>query len=110
MAGSTVEITSANWEEEVLRSPIPVLVDLWAPWCPPCRQLAPTIEKLAVAYQGRVKVGKLDIDHAQELAGRLGVSSIPTVIVLHGGREVERIVGLSPESRYRSILDGLGQA
>jgi thioredoxin 1 len=108
MAGNVMEFTDANWQSEVLDSSVPVLVDFWAPWCGPCRMLAPTIEKLATEYQGRVKVGKLNTDENQETPGGLRISAIPTVLVFQGGREVERLVGVNTESKFKSSLSKLG--
>ena len=108
MAGNVLEFTDNNFESEVLGSAEPVLVDFWAPWCGPCRRLAPTIEKLAADYHGKVKVGKLDTDQNVNVPGSLRISSIPTVILFHGGKEVGRLVGLTDESKFRAALDGIG--
>jgi thioredoxin 1 len=108
MAGNVLEFTDASWKSEVLESEVPVVVDFWAPWCGPCRMLAPTIEKLATEFQGRVKVGKLDTDQNADTAGSLRVSSIPTVLFIQGGKVVDRLVGVNPESKYRDALSKLG--
>jgi len=109
MAGSLNEFTDANWKSEVLDSPIPVVVDFWAPWCSPCRMLAPTIEKLAGEYEGKVKVGKFNTDENQETPGSLRISAIPTVLVFKDGREVDRLVGVNPETKFKaSLLEKLG--
>lgn len=108
MAGNVMELTDAVFQSEVLDSPIPVIVDFWAPWCGPCRLLAPTIEKLASQFSGKVKVGKLDTDQNPETPGSLGISSIPTVIIFQGGKPVERLVGVNPETKYREALSRLG--
>jgi len=108
MAGNVLEFTDNNFESEVLGSESPVLVDFWAPWCGPCRRLAPTIEKLAADYHGKVKVGKLDTDQNVNVPGSLRISSIPTVILFQGGKEVGRLVGLTDESKFRAALDGIG--
>ena len=108
MAGNVVELTDANWKSEVLDSAVPVVVDFWAPWCGPCRALAPTIEKLANDFQGRVKVGKLNTDENQETPGGLRISAIPTIVVFHEGKEVDRHVGVTPESKFKSSLARLG--
>ena len=93
MAGSVKEFTDANWKSEVLDSSIPVVVDFWAPWCGPCRMLAPTIEKLAGEFDGRVKIGKMNTDENQDTPGGLRISAIPTVLVFQEGKEVDRLVG-----------------
>ena len=108
MAGNTQEFTDGNWKSEVLDSPIPVLVDFWAPWCGPCRTLAPTIEKLAGELNGKVKVGKMNTDENQETPGGLRISAIPTVLVFQGGKEVERLVGVNTEAKFRAALQKLG--
>ncbi len=107
MAGSMKEFTDANWKSEVLDSSLPVMVDLWAPWCGPCRILTPTIEKLAAEYEGKIKVGKMNTDENQETPGSLGIAAIPTVVVFHGGKEIDRLLGVNSENRYRASLDKL---
>jgi thioredoxin 1 len=102
------EFTDDNWNSEVLESPIPVVVDFWAPWCPPCRNLAPTIEKLAAEYEGKVKVGKMNTDENQETPGSMRISAIPTVLVFNHGKEVDRLVGVNPETKFKASLDKLG--
>ncbi len=106
MAGAhTLTFDENNFESEVLQSQTPVLVDFWAEWCGPCVMLAPTIDELAEEYAGRVKVGKVNVDQAPNLAARYGVQSIPTVILFDKGQPVERIVGAHPKSHYKQILD-----
>jgi thioredoxin 1 len=107
MAGKNVaEFTTQNWDQEVLNSDVPVLVDFWAPWCGPCRALAPTIDKLAEQYAGRVKVGKLNTDDNQEMAVRYGISGIPQVLIFRGGDQPkERVVGLTSERELAKLVD-----
>jgi thioredoxin 1 len=107
MGGNVNEFTDGNWKSEVLDSPVPVLVDFWAPWCGPCRTLGPTIEKLAGDYNGRVKFGKLNTDENMETPGSLRITAIPTVLVFQQGREVERLVGVNPETKFKAALDKL---
>jgi thioredoxin 1 len=102
------EIHTAEYEVEVLESSVPVLLDIYGEYCPPCRQLAPVIQKLAVEYEGRAKVLQIEAGANAELAGRLGVSSVPAVIAYHGGREVGRLIGLRPEASYRKLLETAG--
>ena len=104
---NVVEFTSDNWQREVIDSPIPVVVDFWAPWCGPCRALAPTIDSIANKYAGRVKVGKLNIDDAQEIAAQFGVNSIPRIFVFSGGDARERIVGQVHENVIAKAVDGV---
>jgi thioredoxin 1 len=81
------EFTSGNWDQEVVNSETPVLVDFWAPWCAPCRALGPTIERVADEYAGKIKVGKLNVDDSQDVAIRYGITSIPRVLIFKGGSE-----------------------
>jgi thioredoxin 1 len=108
MAGSLKEFTDGNWKSEVLDSPIPVVVDFWAPWCGPCRNLGPTIEKIATDYDGKVKVGKLNTDENQDTPSTHGIMAIPTVVFFEKGREVDRLVGVNSESKFKAALDRLG--
>ena len=108
MAENVMEFTDANWSSEVLGAEVPVVVDFWAPWCGPCRQLAPTIEKLAGELNGKVKIGKMNTDENQDTPGGLRISAIPTVLIFQGGKEVDRLVGVNPESKFKSALSKLG--
>jgi thioredoxin 1 len=107
MAGQNiVELTEANWEQEVTKSELPVLVDFWAPWCGPCRALSPTIEKLSSQYAGRLKVGKLNTDENQDIAVKYRISGIPQVLIFKGGDEPrEKLVGLQSESALVKVID-----
>lgn len=98
------EFTDSNFDQEVLKSGEPVLVDFWAPWCGPCRKLAPVIDELAGEFAGTVKVGKLNIDENGEAAQKYGVHSIPTLLVFKGGRVVQQIVGLQSKQRLQEVL------
>src|SRR2546430_10100182 len=89
-----VTLTDGNFSEEVLKSTVPVLVDFWAEWCGPCKMIAPVLDELAGEYDGRVKIGKVNIDHEQALAGEYGIRAIPTLLLFHKGQVAEQIVGL----------------
>jgi thioredoxin 1 len=102
------QINQAEYETEVVGSPVPVLLDIFGEHCGPCRQLAPTIDRLAGEYEGRAKVLKVDAGENRELASSLGVSSVPTVVAFRGGQEVARLVGVRPESAYRKLLEEVG--
>ena len=99
-----LKITKENFESEVLKSDIPVLVDFWATWCGPCQMIAPTIEMLAQEYEGKVKVGKIDVDKEQEIAIKYGVASIPTLVLFENGQEVNRKLGFMPKAEIEEMF------
>lgn len=105
MGSSTVEITDTNFESEVLKSDKPVLVDFWAAWCGPCRALAPTVDEVASQYQGRVKVGKLDVDANGATSSQYQVRGIPTLLLFKGGQVKEQIVGAVGKDVITRALD-----
>ena len=106
MAGThTLTFTDSDFDAEVLQADQPVLVDFWAVWCGPCRQMAPVIDSLATKFAGRVKVGKVDVDHNPAAAQRFNVRGIPTMLLFKGGRPVEQIVGSVPESRLADTIE-----
>jgi thioredoxin 2 len=100
-----VTVTDATFSDEVERSPLPVLVDAWAPWCGPCRMIAPAIDELAAEMAGRVRVAKLNVDDNPATAARFDLRSIPTLLLLRGGREVDRIVGVVPKAEIARRLE-----
>jgi thioredoxin 1 len=102
-----LEITDANFDELVLKSDKPVVVDFWAEWCGPCRMLGPIIEEVSKDYEGKAIVGKLDVDSNQEFAAKFGVRNIPTVLVFKDGELVNRQVGVSPKNVYTESIDAL---
>jgi len=102
-----LEITDATFEETVLKSNKPVMVDFWAAWCGPCRMVGPVIEQISEEYDGKAVVGKVDVDANQEFAAKYGVRNIPTVLVFHNGEVVGRQVGVSPKNVYAEALDAL---
>jgi len=104
-AAGPVAVTDATFRAEVEESPLPVLVDAWAPWCGPCRALAPVVEQLAAELAGRVRVAKLNVDDNPATAARFGLRSIPTLLVLEGGREIDRMVGVMPKAEIARRLE-----
>ena len=102
-----LEITDSNFEETVLNSDKPVLVDFWAAWCGPCRMVGPIIDELSEEYEGKAVVGKVDIDSNQQYAAQFGVRNIPTVLVFKNGELVDRKVGVSSKNDYAQALDSL---
>ena len=100
-----VKVTDANFAAEVERSPLPVLLDVWAPWCGPCGMVAPVIEELAAEMAGRVRVAKLNVDENPATVARFGVQSIPTLLLLRGGRELDRIVGVQSKAAIVQRLE-----
>ena len=103
-----ITVTDATFAAEVERSPVPVLVDLWAPWCGPCHMLAPVIDQIAAEMAGRVRVAKLNVDENPRTAGRFAVQGIPTLLVMKGGQEVDRIVGVQPKPEIVRRLERAG--
>jgi thioredoxin 1 len=105
MAGNVAEFTDANFEAEVLQSSTPVLVDFWAPWCGPCRMLAPSIEQLSTEYAGKVKIGKLNTDDNTDVAAKFGIRSIPTLLIFKDGQVVNQLVGALPKDKIAEQID-----
>ena len=103
--GAVPEITDDNFKGEVLESSEPVLVDFWAPWCGPCRQLTPIVEELAAENDGAVKVTKLNVDEASKIAQEYGITSIPTLLLFKGGEVQERMLGVKPKAQIQEMLD-----
>jgi thioredoxin 1 len=100
-----ITFTDDNFETEVLKSDKPVLVDFWAVWCGPCKMIAPIVEELAGEYEGKAKIGKLDVDNNQESAIKYGVRSIPTVLIFKGGKVVDTIIGAVPKVQIKQKLE-----
>ena len=99
-----IKITESNFEQEVVGSDIPVLVDFWADWCGPCRMLSPVLKEIADSYEGKVKVGKVNVDEEPELAGRFSVASIPTLILFKDGEIVNTSVGVRPKATIEAMI------
>jgi thioredoxin len=110
--GEPVAVTTDTFEEEVLNSEVPVLVDFWAEWCGPCQQVAPVMDQIAEEYEGAVKVAKIDVDAESALAGHFGISSIPTIAFFEPGEQPKAIVGALPKEMVESAfeLDRFAQA
>lgn len=104
MSGATIELTSENFESEVLQSDQPVLVDFWAEWCAPCRMIAPTIEEVANDYSGTLKVGKLNVDEHGEVAARYGIRGIPTVLLFASGEVQDQMVGAASKDNIVRMI------
>jgi thioredoxin 1 len=93
------EISSSNFDSEVVKSNLPVLVDFWAPWCGPCRMVSPVVEAISKDFEGKLKAVKVNTDENTEIAGQFGITGIPTLIFFKGGQEVDRVVGFMPKER-----------
>ena len=102
---ANLAITSQEFEQKVLQSDVPILVDFWAEWCGPCKAIGPSIEQLAAEYEGKAKVFKLDVDSDGELAMQYGVMSIPALIVFKGGKVIDQMVGAAPKAQIAALID-----
>ncbi|HKV40783.1 MAG TPA: thioredoxin [Blastocatellia bacterium] len=105
MSDYVSEVTDQNFEQDVLQSDKPVLVDFWAEWCQPCRQLSPTVEAVAQRYEGKAKVVKLNVDDSPETGQRYGIKGIPTLILFKAGSEAERVVGTTSKENISRMID-----
>ena len=104
-SGKLLHITDANFEEEILKSSTPALVDFWAAWCGPCRTVGPVVEELAGEYTGKVKIAKLNVDDNKQTPSKYGVRGIPTLMLFRNGQVVDQIVGAVPKSKIKELLD-----
>ena len=107
MPGNLVELNDANWEKEVVQSDIPVLVDIWAPWCMPCKMIAPIVEEMSEEYAGKLKVGKLNVDENPSTAAEYGIRNIPTLLVLKNGEVAEKVVGVVGKDKITAAVDAV---
>ncbi len=105
--GSYVEVVDSNFESEVLKSNVPVLVDFWASWCTPCRMIAPIVEELAKEYEGKLKVAKMDVEESSDTPMNYGITGIPTLIIFKDGQPVEKIVGALPKAAIKKAIDNV---
>ena len=105
--GEPTVLTDDNFSAEVLNSGLPVLVDFWATWCGPCRMIAPIVQELSGEYEGRAKVGKLDVDEAQRTAAEFGIRSIPTLLIFKGGKVADQIIGAVPKRQIAEKLEAV---
>ena len=104
-APNIAALTEENFDTEVLKSPTPVLVDFWAEWCGPCKMIAPILDELAEEYEGRIRIGKVNIDEQQQLAAQYGVRAIPTLLLFHNGEVADQIVGLRSKRDLKASFD-----
>ena len=102
---SVIHISEGTFDAEVLKSSQPALVDFWAPWCGPCRAIAPILDELADEYKGKVKVAKINVDENRKLAGDHGIQSIPTMLLFKDGKVVDKLIGLVPKDRLKALMD-----
>lgn len=107
MSQLTVEVTDQNFQTEVLGNPLPVIVDFWAPWCGPCRMIAPKLEEIASEYEGKVVIAKVNVDNSPMVAGQFGIRSIPTLLYVKGGKIVDQVIGNVPKSDLEARLKNL---
>ena len=105
MGDNVLKITDGNFDNEVAKSGVPVLVDFWAEWCGPCRMMSPILDEVAPAYKGKLKIGKLNVDENQDTPSKFGVMNIPTMIFFKSGKEAERIVGAMSRAELQKKLD-----
>ncbi|MBI5233305.1 MAG: thioredoxin [Deltaproteobacteria bacterium] len=104
MAGNVIDVTDQTFEDEILKSDLPVLVDFWATWCGPCKAIAPIVEDMAAAYAGRLKVAKVNVDNSPAAPSRYGVRGIPTLVLFKGGQVIDHVVGAVPKTQIEKLI------
>ncbi len=107
MSELIIEINDQNFQQQVLSNPLPVLVDFWAPWCGPCKMIAPKLEELAKEYEGKVTIAKVNVDNSPMIAGQFGIRSIPTLLFVKGGKVMDQVIGNVPKSDIESHIKAL---
>jgi len=107
MSELIIEINDQNFQQQVLSNPLPVLVDFWAPWCGPCKMIAPKLEELAKEYEGKITIAKVNVDHSPMIAGQFGIRSIPTLLFVKGGKVMDQVIGNVPKSDIESHIKAL---
>ena len=100
-----IELSDSTFESEVVNSDLPVLVDFWAPWCGPCRDIAPIVEEISSSYEGKIKVGRMNVDENQSTTMKFGIRSIPTIIMFKDGEAVDQIIGAVPKGEIERVVD-----
>ena len=106
MAGPTIAISDENFETEVIKSPTPVLVDFWAPWCGPCVAVGPVLDTLAQEYSGKIKIAKMNVDENANIPAQFGVRSIPYMVMFKGGKVIDSVIGAQPKNKLKEMIDG----
>ncbi len=104
-SGNVTHVSKESWENEVLKSSLPVFVDFWAEWCGPCRMVGPAVEQLSKTLEGKVKIAKLNVDENQEIAVEYGIHSIPSLVLFKDGKELARTVGAAPKEAYQKFIE-----
>jgi thioredoxin 1 len=107
MGKNLVEVTDANWDDEVIKSDVPVLVDFWAPWCMPCKMVEPIVEELSGEYTGKLRVGRLNVDENPSTAAKYGIRNIPTLLILKNGEVAEKVVGAVGKNKLTEAVDAV---
>jgi len=105
MSENIIKVTDSDFEEKVVKSEVPVLVDFWAPWCGPCRMVGPVLEEVAKEYEGKAKIAKVNVDEEQGIAGAMGIRSIPTIALFKNGKVEDVLIGARPKADFTRVID-----